>query len=92
MTAPQAGPPQILPRPARTPAAVQAVPAANADDAVLRRYDQDLDMAFEWARAQSWCRLCAAGGSRRTHGVILWAQREFLAHGECLPQRGAAAC
>jgi hypothetical protein len=26
--------------------------AANAGDAVLRRYDQDLDMAFEQARAQ----------------------------------------
>jgi len=45
-------PPQILPRPACTPAAVRAVLAANADDVVLRRYDQDLDMAFEQARAQ----------------------------------------
>src|SRR5690242_14557960 len=47
MTAPQARPPQILPRPA-----VRAVLAANAGDAVLRRYDQDLDMAFEQARAR----------------------------------------
>ena len=52
MTAPQAGPPRILPRPACTPAAVRAVLAANAGDAVLRRYDQDLDMAFEQARAR----------------------------------------
>ena len=52
MTAPQARPPQILPRPACTPAAVRAVLAANAGDAVLRRYDQDLDMAFEQARTQ----------------------------------------
>ena len=51
MTAPQARPPKILPGPACTPAAVRAVLAANAGDAVLRRYDQDLDMAFEQARA-----------------------------------------
>jgi len=95
MTAPQAGPPQILPRPACTPTAVRAVSAANADDAVLRRYDQDLDMAFEWARAhgdltqlvQAVRRWWVEADAQRDPG----AQREFLAHGGCLPQRGAAA-
>jgi hypothetical protein len=38
--------------PMTAPQAVRAVLAANAGDAVLRRYDQDLDMAFEQARAQ----------------------------------------
>jgi hypothetical protein len=50
MTAPQAGQPQILPRPACTPAAIRAVLAANADAAVLQRYDEDLDTAYEQAR------------------------------------------
>jgi uncharacterized protein DUF6247 len=50
MTAPQARPPKILPRPACTPAAIRAVLAANADLAVLQRYDSDLDTAFEQAR------------------------------------------
>jgi hypothetical protein len=37
-------------RPACTPAAIRAVLAANADIAVLQRYDHDLDAAFEEAR------------------------------------------
>jgi len=37
MTAPHARQPQVLPRPACTPAAIRAVLAANADDEVLRQ-------------------------------------------------------
>jgi hypothetical protein len=52
MTAPHARQPQVLPRPACTPAAIRAVLAANADTEVLQRYDEDLDAAFEQAREQ----------------------------------------
>lgn len=50
MTAPDARKPQVLPRPACSPAAIRAVLAANADAAVLDSYDEDLDAAFEQAR------------------------------------------
>ena len=50
MTAPHARQPQVLPRPACTPAAIRAVLAANAGNEVLRQYDEDLDAAFEQAR------------------------------------------
>ena len=50
MTAPDARQPQVLPRPACSPAAIRAVLAANADDDVLRSYDADLDAAYEQAR------------------------------------------
>lgn len=50
MTAPDAGQPQVLPRPACSPAAIRAVLAANADDDVLGSYDADLDAAYEQAR------------------------------------------
>ena len=50
MTAPHARQPEVLPRPAWTPTAIRAVLAANADGNVLRRYDEDLDAAFEQAR------------------------------------------
>jgi hypothetical protein len=40
----------VLPRPACSPAAIRAVLAANAGPAVLQRYDDDLDAAFEQAR------------------------------------------
>jgi hypothetical protein len=52
MNMPHASQDRILPRPACTPAAVRAVLAANADPAVLQRYDKDLDTAFEQAREQ----------------------------------------
>ena len=55
MTAPHAGQPQILPRPACTPTAIRAVLAASADGDILRRYDEDLDAAFEQARKRSSC-------------------------------------
>src|SRR5262249_44012160 len=50
MTVPNAGQPAALDRPACTPAAIRAVLAANAGPDVLRRYDADLDAAFELAR------------------------------------------
>jgi hypothetical protein len=52
MTAPHARQPQVLPRPACAPTAIRAVLAANADGDILRRYDEDLDTAFEQAREQ----------------------------------------
>jgi Family of unknown function (DUF6247) len=83
MTAPQARRPQILPRPACTPAAVRAVLAANADDAVLRRYDQDLDRAFEQARAQGDLTPLVQTVRRWWFEADAWrdpeGQREFLA-------------
>ena len=50
MTAPHRGQPPALPPPACTPAAIRTVLAANADPATLRRYDADLDAAFEQSR------------------------------------------
>ena len=68
VTAPRTRHPQALDRPACTPAAIRAVLAATVGPAVLQRYDQDLDAAFEQAREHGdltpWCRPCGAGGSR----------------------------
>jgi Family of unknown function (DUF6247) len=50
MTAPDSSRPQVLDRPACTPAAIRAVLAANADAAVVRHCDADLDAAYEQAR------------------------------------------
>ncbi len=50
MTVPRPGEPTGLARPACTPAAIRTVLAANADPDTLRRYDADLDAAFEQAR------------------------------------------
>lgn len=50
MTAQDARQPQVMPRPACTPAAIRAVLAANADLSLLDSYDQDLDAAYEQAR------------------------------------------
>ena len=50
MTAAHPGEQPALPRPASTPAAIRTVLAANADPDTLRRYDADLDAAFEQAR------------------------------------------
>jgi hypothetical protein len=74
MTAPHARQPQVLPRPACTPAAIRAVLAANADGDVLQWYDEELDAAFEQAREQGDVTplvqtVKRAGGSRRTPGV-----------------------
>jgi Family of unknown function (DUF6247) len=51
MTVPHARHQQILPRPACTPAAIRAVLAAAADSDVLRRFDAELDAAYERSRA-----------------------------------------
>ena len=95
MTAPQARPPQILPRPACTPAAVRAVLAANADDAVLRRYDQDLDMAFEQARAQGDLTPLVQTVRRWWFEADAWrdpqAKREFLARIDTYRDEGPPA-
>jgi Family of unknown function (DUF6247) len=40
----------VMDRPACTPAAIRAVLAAQADESTLRRYDRDLDSAFDQAR------------------------------------------
>lgn len=53
MNSSHAGHAQALPRPACTPAAIRAVLAANADPGVLKRYDEELDAAFEEAREHS---------------------------------------
>jgi hypothetical protein len=50
MAAPDAGQHGALARLACTPAAIRTVLAANADPDTLRRYDADLDAAFERAR------------------------------------------
>jgi Family of unknown function (DUF6247) len=50
MTAPDAGQRGALARLPCTPAAIRTVLAANADQDTLRRYDADLDSAFEQAR------------------------------------------
>jgi hypothetical protein len=83
MTAPQASHRQVMTRPACTPAAIRAVLAADADADVLRRYDDELDTAFEQARerndvtplvetARRWWFEADAGRDPD-------AQREFLA-------------
>lgn len=51
MTAPHAGQPVALPRPACTPQAIRAVLAATAGSEVLQRFDEELDAAYERARA-----------------------------------------
>jgi hypothetical protein len=67
MTAPQPGNPHhLMDRPACTPAAIRAVLAANAYPEILRRYDRELDAAFDdlttlvqtvrrwWFEADAW--------------------------------------
>jgi len=74
MTSSHASNPQVMARPACTPAAIRAVLAANADPEVLRRYDDELDTAFRAGsrarrpRAPCW-RRSGAGGSRPTPGA-----------------------
>lgn len=51
MTAPEPSQSASLASVTCTPAAIRAVLAANADPSTLRRYDTDLDAAFEQARA-----------------------------------------
>jgi hypothetical protein len=94
MTAPYARQPEVLPRPAWTPTATRAVLAANADGDILRRYDEDLDAAFEQAREQGDVTPLVQTVKRWWFEADAWrnpqAQREFLARidtyrGEDLP-------
>jgi hypothetical protein len=86
MTTPHAERPRILPRPACTPAAIRAVLAANADAGVLQRYDQELDAAFEQARAGGDLTPLLQTVRRWWFEADAWrdpdAQREFLARVE----------
>jgi hypothetical protein len=82
MTAPHARTPQVLPRPACTPAAIRAVLAANASTDVLERYDEDLDAAFEQARALGDLTPLVQAVRRWWFEADAWrdpeAQREYL--------------
>jgi len=92
MTASHAGHPQLLPRPACTPAAIRAVLAANADPDVLQRYDHDLDAAFEEAREQGDLTPLVQAVRRWWFEADAWrdpeAQREFLARIERYQREG----
>ena len=78
--------PGMLPRPACTPAAIRAVLAANADAGVLARYDQELDAAFERARADGDLTPLLETVKRWWFEADAWrdpdAQRAFLARVE----------
>jgi hypothetical protein len=92
MTASHAGRPQLLPRPACTPAAIRAVLAANANPEVLLRYDTDLDKAFEEAREHGDLTPLVQTVRRWWFEADAWrdpdAQREFLARVERYQREG----
>jgi hypothetical protein len=92
MTAPHARQPQVLPRPACTPAAIRAVLAANAGNEVLRQYDEDLDTAFEQAREQGDLTPLVQTVRRWWFEADAWrdpeAQREFVARVETYRNEG----
>jgi hypothetical protein len=92
MTASHTGQPQVLPRPACTPAAIRAVLATNADPAVLRRYDEELDAAFEEAREHGDLTPLVQTVRRWWFEADAWrdphAQREFLARIERYQREG----
>ena len=92
MTAPDARKPQVLDRPACTPSAIRAVLAANADAAVLRLYDADLDAAYEQARQDGDLTPLVQTVRRWWFEADAWrdpqAQREFLARIERYQQEG----
>jgi len=83
MTAPGPRRPQVLDRPACTPAAIRAVLAANADADVLRRYDAELDAAYEQARDDGDVNSLIQTVRRWWFEADAWrdpeAQREFIA-------------
>jgi hypothetical protein len=92
MTAPEAGAHQVLDRPACTPSAIRAVLAANADAEVLRRYDADLDAAYEQARESGDLAPLVQTVRRWWFEADAWrdpeAQREFLARIERYQREG----
>jgi hypothetical protein len=83
MTAPHSGSPPTLDRPACTPAAIRAVLAANADPGTLKRYDDELDAAFEQARHDQDLTALVQTVRRWWFEADAWrdpdAQRQFLA-------------
>ena len=83
---------EVLARPACTPAAIRAVLAANADPDVLRRFDTDLDLAFEEARKQGDLGPLLRTVHRWWFEADAWrdpvAQREFLARIERYQREG----
>jgi Family of unknown function (DUF6247) len=92
MTSPDARNPQVLDRPACTPSAIRAVLAANADAAVLRRYDADLDAGYEQARQDGDLTPLVQTVRRWWFEADAWrdpeAQREFLARVERYQREG----
>lgn len=93
MTAPDPRRSQVLDRPACTPSAIRAVLAANADAAVLRRYDADLDAAYEQAREDGDLSPLVQTVRRWWFEADAWrdpnAQREFLGRIERYQREGA---
>jgi hypothetical protein len=79
-------------RSACTPAAIRAVLAANADADVLRRYDDELDTAFERARERGDVSPLIETVRRWWFEADAWrdpdAQREFLARVEKYQNEG----
>jgi Family of unknown function (DUF6247) len=92
MTSPHATPHPVMPSPACTPAAIRAVLAANADTAVLQRYDEELDAAFEEARERGDLTPLLETVHRWRFEADAWrdpeAQREFLARIEKYHREG----
>jgi hypothetical protein len=92
MTAQEGHGHQIPDRPACTPSAIRAVLAANADAEVLRRYDADLDAAYEQAREAGDLSPLVQTVRRWWFEADAWrdpeAQREFLARVERYQREG----
>lgn len=83
---------EVMARPACTAAAIRAVLAANADADVLRRYDNELDAAFEEAREHCDVTPMVETVWRWWFEADAWrdpdAQREFLARVERYQREG----
>jgi hypothetical protein len=83
---------QVMARPACTPSAIRAVLAANADADVLRRYDNELDSAFEQARERGDLTPLTETVRRWWFEADAWrdpdAQRELLARIEKYQNEG----
>jgi hypothetical protein len=92
MTSSHASNPQVMARPACTPAAIRAVLAANAAPEVLRRYDDELDTAFEQAREHGDLAPLLETVRRWWFEADAWrdpdAHREFLARVERYQREG----
>jgi Family of unknown function (DUF6247) len=92
MTVPGARNPQVRDRPACTPSAIRAALAANADAEVLRRYDADLDTAYEQARQDGDLTPLVQTVYRWWFEADAWrdpeAQRDFLARIERYQREG----